>query len=59
MKVILIEDEKLTAKDLANSLMRIDADIQIIAQLASVEEALDYFALHKEGYADVIFPILN
>lgn len=55
MKVILIEDEKLTAKDLANSLMRIDADIQIIAQLASVEEALDYFALHKEDDADVIF----
>jgi DNA-binding LytR/AlgR family response regulator len=53
MKVIIIEDEKLTAKDLAKTLMAIDKDIEIVATIHSVEEGLLFFQNKYE--ADVIF----
>jgi two-component system, LytTR family, response regulator LytT len=43
MTIVIIEDEKLTAKDLAKTLKGIEPDIEILAMLHSVEEALDFF----------------
>jgi DNA-binding LytR/AlgR family response regulator len=53
MKVIIIEDEKLTAKDLAKTLVAIDADIEIVATINSVEEGLILF--HNNYEFDLIF----
>jgi two-component system, LytTR family, response regulator LytT len=53
MKIVLVEDEKLTAKDLAKTLKIIDPDIDIVAMLSSVEEALDYFK--AQPTLDLIF----
>lgn len=43
MKIAIIEDEKLTAKDLAKTILSIDSDIEIVASLTSVEDALAFF----------------
>lgn len=53
MKVVIIEDERLTAKDLAKTITSIEPDIEIVALLSSVEEAIDY--LGKEQSIDLIF----
>ena len=53
MKIIIIEDEKLTAKDLAKTIKAIDSDIEIVALLHSVEEATDFFKTNPE--LDLIF----
>ncbi len=53
MKIVIIEDEKLTAKDLAKTIKGIDADIEILALLHSVEEAIDFFITKPE--LDLIF----
>jgi two-component system, LytTR family, response regulator LytT len=53
MKIVIIEDEKLTAKDLAKTIKAIDSDIEIMALLHSVEEAIDYFRAKPE--LDLIF----
>lgn len=53
MKVIIIEDEKLTAKDLVKTLLAIDSDIEIIATIHSVEEGLLFFQQKRE--LDLIF----
>lgn len=43
MKVVIIEDEQLTAKDLAVNLRSLDGDIEIVATLSSLEEAKVFF----------------
>jgi two-component system, LytTR family, response regulator LytT len=43
MKIVIIEDEKLTAKDLAKTIKGIEPDIEILALLHSVEEAIEFF----------------
>jgi two-component system, LytTR family, response regulator LytT len=53
MKIIIIEDEKLTAKDLAKTIRGIEPDIEIVALLHSVEEAIDFFKTKPE--LDLIF----
>jgi two-component system, LytTR family, response regulator LytT len=53
MKIIIIEDEKLTAKDLAKTIKGIEPDIEIVALLHSVEEAIDFFQSKPE--LDLIF----
>lgn len=53
MKIVIIEDEKLTAKDLANTIKMIEPDAEIISILYSVEDALLYFQLNPE--IDLIF----
>ncbi len=53
MKIVIIEDEKLTAKDLAKTLLAIDADIEIVATIPSVEEGLLFFQSNQE--VDLIF----
>ncbi|MGE5680873.1 MAG: LytR/AlgR family response regulator transcription factor [Bacillota bacterium] len=53
MKIVVIEDEKLTAKDLVNTIKAIDPETEITAILYSVEDALLYFQVNKD--ADLIF----
>jgi two-component system response regulator LytT len=43
MKVAIIEDEKLTAHDLAKTLRAVEPDIEIMQVLTSVEEAVEFF----------------
>ncbi|MFT3919914.1 LytR/AlgR family response regulator transcription factor [Cloacibacterium sp.] len=53
MKIVIIEDEKLMAKDLSQTLQKIDATIEIVAVLSSVEDSLVY--LSKNEDVDLIF----
>jgi two-component system, LytTR family, response regulator LytT len=53
MKIVIIEDEKLTAKDLAKTILAVDEDIEILAILHSVEESLVFFA--TKPAIDLIF----
>jgi two-component system, LytTR family, response regulator LytT len=53
MKIVIIEDEKLTAKDLSRTIQGIDEDAEIIAILPSVEEATEYLLVNKN--IDLIF----
>lgn len=53
IKAIIIEDEALVAKNLKNALNRIAPDLEIIALLGSVQEAVDYF--NAEHQPDLAF----
>ena len=53
MKIIIIEDEKLTAEDLAETIQRTEPAAEIVAILSSVKEALAYFDTPSD--ADLIF----
>lgn len=53
MKIIIIEDEKLTAKDLARTLTAVNPEVEIVDMLASVEDAIAFF--QEEPEADLIF----
>jgi DNA-binding LytR/AlgR family response regulator len=53
MKIAIIEDETLTAGDLADTILEIDDTVEIIASLQSVREAVDYFKNNKAP--DLIF----
>lgn len=43
MNVVIIEDEQLTAEDLKHVLQRAIPEVNVIAMLSSVQEAIDYF----------------
>lgn len=53
MKIVIIEDEQLTAEDLRDILMAASPDNDIIKILYTVEEAIDFF--HKYSDVDLIF----
>lgn len=53
MKIIIIEDEELTAEDLASAILKIDKTIEISAILGSVRESVAYFRESKDP--DLIF----
>ena len=53
MKVVIIEDELLTAEDLQDELKVINPNIGIVATLATIEEAVDF--LKKRQDFDLIF----
>lgn len=53
MKVIVIEDEKLSAEHLCNLLKRIDASIEVVAIFDSVKKSVE--ALKKEPLVDLLF----
>jgi len=53
LKVAIIEDEKHTAQDLANTLKRIDEDIEIVVFLTSVKQAIEFFK--KENNINLLF----
>jgi two-component system response regulator LytT len=53
MKIVIIEDEKLTAEDLADTIVQAAPEYEIVAVLSSVAEAITYF---RNGDApDLIF----
>jgi len=53
MKIIIIEDESLVAEDLASSLKNCSDEIEIVALLGSVKEAIVYFRANPQP--DLIF----
>jgi two-component system, LytTR family, response regulator LytT len=53
MKIVIIEDEKLTAKDLAATIRAVEPDAEILPFLYSVEDAVAFFAQKPE--VDLIF----
>lgn len=53
MKIVIIEDEKLTAKDLAATIRGVEPDVEILPFLYSVEEAVQFFKQQPE--VDLIF----
>lgn len=53
IKIVIIEDEKRTAQDLADTLKKVDSDIEIISVLSSVKQAIEFFKTEKNF--DLIF----
>lgn len=53
MKVVIVEDELLTAEDLADMLLKLPEGIEVIRILQSVAEAVEYFNSHP--YPDLVF----
>lgn len=48
MKIAIIEDEKLTADDLAETILKVEPNAQIVANLSSVKEAILYFQKNEK-----------
>jgi DNA-binding LytR/AlgR family response regulator len=53
MTIVIIEDEKLTADDLAETIVKADPKAQILASLSSVKEAIAWFRDNEKP--DLIF----
>ncbi|MFN5984487.1 MAG: LytR/AlgR family response regulator transcription factor [Fluviicola sp.] len=53
MKIVIIEDEFHTSRDLSKTLIAIEPEIEIVAILESVEESIEFFT--KEEKVDLIF----
>jgi DNA-binding LytR/AlgR family response regulator len=53
MRVVIIEDEQLTAEDLAETLIQLPDDIRVVRIIHSVAEAVHYF--RQEQHPDLIF----
>lgn len=53
MKVVIIEDERLSAEDLADILVQLPGDIEVEKTLGSIAESIDYFNGHPSP--DLIF----
>jgi DNA-binding LytR/AlgR family response regulator len=53
MKIVIIEDEKITADDLADTIKSVEPDASIVAMLGSVKTAISYF--QENDVPDIIF----
>jgi two-component system, LytTR family, response regulator LytT len=53
MRIVIIEDEALTAEDLKESIQKLDDTVQVVAILKSVKEAVAYF--RRNEMPDLIF----
>lgn len=53
MKIVIVEDEQLTAEDLAETLVQLHDGIQVLRIINSVAEAVQYF--RQEEHPDLIF----
>jgi DNA-binding LytR/AlgR family response regulator len=53
LNTVIIEDEKTARQNLIHSLVSIDANINVIAQLSSVKESIEFFSRSQQ--ADLIF----
>jgi len=53
LNTIIIEDEKSARQSLINALLNIDANVNVVAQLSSVKESIEYFS--RAPQADLIF----
>src|SRR5690625_7501568 len=57
MKVVIIEDEWLTAEDLKDVLHRVKPNIEVVATLTSVRESMEYFKTNRPP--DLIFSCIQ
>ena len=55
MKIILIEDEGIALRKMKKLLSEINPNIEIIAELESVQDAKEWFATHTTSAVDLIF----
>lgn len=55
LRVVIIEDEAATARNLVYVLKTVDPDIQVLVSLASLSDAAHWFSLHPEAEYDLIF----
>jgi len=53
MKIVVIEDEHLTAQDLIENLQKLNPKVEIVAHLTSVQESVSFF--NKNKSIDLIF----
>jgi two-component system, LytTR family, response regulator LytT len=53
MRVVIIEDETLASERLKKMVLSYNKDIEIIAQLESVEESVEWF--RENAHPDLIF----
>ncbi len=53
MKVVIIEDEKVTARDLKRTILALEPDIDVVAMLHSVEEGIKFFGQTND--IDLVF----
>ncbi len=53
MKVVIIEDEPLMAEGLREEILRIDPQVEIVAQLGSIQDSIEH--LQNEGFPDLFF----
>jgi two-component system, LytTR family, response regulator LytT len=53
MKVVIIEDEALTAEDLADNLLKMPEEIEVVKILGSVAESISYF--NRNPLPDLLF----
>lgn len=54
MKIVIIEDEELTAADLAETILTVEPDAQIISIIKSVSEAIEFFK-NTANIPDLVF----
>lgn len=54
LRIVIVEDEPVTARNLAHVLQTIDEQINIAASLPDVKDAAAWFDTHREGY-DLVF----
>lgn len=54
MKILIIEDEELTASDLADTIMKVEPGANVISILKSVKEAVTYFK-KSQSVPDLVF----
>jgi DNA-binding LytR/AlgR family response regulator len=55
MNVVVIEDERLTAQRLISLIKKYDASIHVLAQIASVADAISWFQTHSVASVDLAF----
>jgi DNA-binding LytR/AlgR family response regulator len=55
MNVVVIEDERLTAKRLVSLVKKYDASINVLAEISAVVEAITWFETHPVTTVDLIF----
>ena len=55
MNVVVIEDERLTAKRLVSLVKKYDASINVLAEIPSVAEAISWFDSHPVASIDLVF----
>jgi two-component system response regulator LytT len=58
LNIVIVEDEPVTARNLAHLLQNIDDSIKITATLTGVEEAVEWFKANTANY-DLIFMDIN
>lgn len=55
MNVVVIEDERLTAKRLVSLVKKYDASINVLAEIPSVAEGISWFETHPVSSVDLMF----